>query len=332
MNSPRDAADIVFRRKDLVSDAAENRCDTQSDFERYLKLINTLQTFFAHTYRERRLLAGGLNLEQEKDTRSLQSFAVLDQNKTQLIYDQGTRTYNLYSIAPDAKIAFCLSEGGAAAERGAAGYAVIAAGSSAPADKRNCFRSVVDLPGEDSTHPPVIESPLAFAGPRSVAQPSRYCGIYNRFVGPQPNASADGYPKLELRLHIRSVGEIFQFLGDLLHYQDRIKQHREQNPQAPIRMNTPITFGYCTDNPEQGCDDIFLRLDAGFCNARFSLYYRNKVYHVANYDSDGGWACSPQNATGKDHTLEILAVLQQLVGLHRSATDIRSTPAVQVLP
>ena len=31
-------------------------------------------------------------------------------------------------------------------------------------------------------------------------------------------------------------------------------------------------------------------------------------------------------------SLEVLSVLHQLVGLHRSGADLRSTPAVQVLP
>ena len=34
----------------------------------------------------------------------------------------------------------------------------------------------------------------------------------------------------------------------------------------------------------------------------------------------------------KDHPLEILGALHPLVGLHRSAADLRQTPTVQVLP
>jgi hypothetical protein len=34
----------------------------------------------------------------------------------------------------------------------------------------------------------------------------------------------------------------------------------------------------------------------------------------------------------RDHTLEILSVLHQLVGINKSASDIRATPTVQVLP
>jgi hypothetical protein len=94
-----------------------------------------------------------------------------------------------------------------------------------------------------------------------------------------------------------------------------------------------VTFGFCGDNPEPGCDDIFLRLDGDPCHARFSLSYRDRSYYVANFNPPGrDSTCSPEPHDRKDHTLEVLAVLHQLVGLNKSATDIRTTPAVQLLP
>lgn len=333
MNSPRDAADIITRRKAPFGGEESQRCDTQSDFERYLKLINALKTFFAHTYRERRLLASGLNLELDKDTRGLQSFAALDQNKIQLVYDKGVRAYNLYALSPEPKVAFCLSES-AATGAGVGDFEFISAGLSALSSRQNCFRSVVEVPAEDSSRAHIPESPLAFAGPTAVKEPSRYCSIYNRFVGTQPTKKVGDYPRLELRLHIRSVGEIFQFLGDLIFYQDEIKRYLQHSAHPSIKLNTPVTFGYCGDNPTPGCDDVFIRLDGEACNARFSVSYREKAYHVANFNgaSDAESACAPRQSEGKDHTLEILSVLHQLVGLHRSAADIRQTPTVQVLP
>ena len=41
---------------------------------------------------------------------------------------------------------------------------------------------------------------------------------------------------------------------------------------------------------------------------------------------------SKQTPASKDHTLEVLSVVHQLVDLHKSASDIRATPYVQVLP
>src|SRR5262249_50806515 len=138
-----------------------------------------------------------------------------------------------------------------------------------------------------------------------------------------------------LRLYIRSVGEIFQFLGDLLHYQEEVRRYVDDNPQLALKLNSPVTFGYCGDQFESGCDDIFLRLDGDPCNSRFSLTYRERAYYAVNFDppaTTGSINCRPDRAVRKDHTLEILGVLHQLVGLNKSAADIRSTPAVQVLP
>ena len=98
-----------------------------------------------------------------------------------------------------------------------------------------------------------------------------------------------------------------------------------------MKLNTPVTFGFCGDDPTPGCDDVFLRLDGAACNARFSVNYRDREYHVANFNAEGG-TCGAASSAARDHTLEILAVLHQLVGLHRSAADIRQTPTVQVLP
>ena len=138
-----------------------------------------------------------------------------------------------------------------------------------------------------------------------------------------------------MRLHIRSVGEIFQFLGDLLHYQDEIRRYLESDPQVKQKLNTPVTFGYCPDDSGPGCNDIFFRLDSDPGNARFKLTYRDREYAVANINSPEG-ALRKGGSGGdvhqKDHTIEILSVLHQLVNLNKSATDIRATPSVQVLP
>lgn len=334
MNSPRDAVDVIRGRQRAFSGPEALKCDTQSDFERYLKLLNAVRTFFANTYRERRQLARGMNLDPEKDSKNLQAFAALDQTKVQLVYDKGLSAYNLYALSSEQKVAFCFYEERRPLGLPPAQYEIIQAGAEPAGTRRSCYQSVVDAPVEDSTRPQLSETPLFFRGPAEVEQPSRYCGIYNRFVSVSPATDAAEYPKLELRLHIRSVGEIFQFLGDLLHYQDEIRRYLEGGPQVKQKLNTPVTFGYCPDDPGPGCDDIFFRLDGAPGNARFTLTYRDKEYAVAHINSlDGALRTDgPGNARRKDHTIEILSVLHQLVNLNKSAADIRATPSVQVLP
>jgi hypothetical protein len=335
MNSPREALEAIRAWPPGADTEEATRCDTQSDFQRYLKLLNTLQTFFAHSYRERRLLASGVDLGLEKDPRNLQSFAALDQNKIQLVYDRGRKSYNVYALSPDPKIAFCLAESADPEARAMTGdFEMIGAGDPMARSAQNCFRPVVDIGSEDSTRTPIPESPLAFPGAAARKPPSTYCGIYNRFTGIERMPKGAEYPKLELRLHLRSVGEIFQFLGDLVYYQEGVKTHLERNAQLGLKLNTPVTFGYCGDKPTPGCDDIFLRLDPESCDSRFSVQYRDRTYRVSNFRPSGDRVegCSADYVTRKDHTLEILSVLHQLVGLHRSAADIRATPAVQLLP
>jgi hypothetical protein len=333
-NSPRDAIDVLRARKAPFAGPEALKCDSQSDFERYLKLINVLKTFFAHSYRERRVLARGLSLDAVKDNRGLPSFAALDQTKIQLSYDKGLSAYNLYALSPEQKVAFCFYESKRPSGPEDSPYAFVNSGAATLKDKRSCSQSVVDIPMEDSTRDGVGEYPIFFPGAAEARQPSDYCSIYNRFVGADPAPKTGGYPKLELKLHIRSVGEIFQFLGDLLHYQDEVKRYADGRT-TPLRLNTPVTFGYCRDDAGPGCDDVFFRLDGDPDTARFSLLYRDKVYSVANLNPPAEAVCTGSRCPeipAKDHTLEILSVVHQLVDLNKSATDIRATPFVQVLP
>ena len=110
-----------------------------------------------------------------------------------------------------------------------------------------------------------------------------------------------------------------------------MRRHFDGNPQLKVKLNTPVTFGYCADDASPGCNDVFFRLDGDLCNSRFTLSYRNASYSVANLNTPAG-ACGQAEPNRKDHTLEILSVLHQLVNLNKSATDIRPTPSVQVLP
>lgn len=337
-NSPREAVDVIKARRQAFDGPDALRCDTQSDFERYLKLLNTLRTFFANSYKERRLLAGGLKSRTDADGRILQALTTLDSSKVQVVYDKDNVTYSLYSLSSEPKVAFCFYDDAQAAGRPSRNLEVIESGPASASKKNNCFQSVVDIGPEDAAKRAIVPSSIFFPGAAAVKEASGFCGIYNRFTGTSRVAAAKPteYPKLELKLYIRSVGEIFQFLGDLLHYQDEVRKHVDANPRLNLKLNSPITFGYCGDHPEPGCDDIFLRLDGDPCNARFTLAYRDQEYRVANFDPSGvarqGQTCRPDPAPRKDHTLEILSVLHQLIGLNKFATDVKSTPSVHVLP
>jgi hypothetical protein len=198
----------------------------------------------------------------------------------------------------------------------------------AAAGERNCFDPLVEIQPEKPKGSERPEKPIVHTSPKTGDKASEYCKIFNRFVRIGTQQKSD--PKLKLRLHIRSVGEIFQFLGDLVYYQDELARLKTVDPKAVAYLNNPVTFGYCSDEPSAGCDDVFIRLDDA-CNARFSVSYRNGMYHVADFNPSLNGCPSRANGA-KDHTLAVLAVLHQLIGLNRSATDIRQTPAVQLVP
>jgi hypothetical protein len=332
MNSPRDAIDVIRGRKAAFSGPEELKCDTHSDFERYLKLLNLVRTFFANTYRERRVLARGVKLDPAKDSKAFAQLAALDQSKVRLSFDRDSAAYNLHSLSSEQKVAFCFYDDRPTRPVPPSQYEVVQAGGEQPGDRRSCYQSVVDASAEDSTTPRLSEAPVFFRGPAEVKQASRYCEIYNRFSRITPVVRDDaGYPRLQVRLHIRSVGEIFQLLGDLVHYQDEVRRYLETEPRPKVKLNTPVTFGYCPDDPGPGCNDIFFRLDGDAENARFTLSYRDAEYAVANINFVNG-SGGPGNTYRKDHTIEVLSVLHQLVNLNKSASDIRATPSVQVLP
>lgn len=137
--------------------------------------------------------------------------------------------------------------------------------------------------------------------------------------GAQPECNADASsPKvLQYGFSNRSVGEMIQYLGDLVWYQD--------NFQSYLWRHSPVTLGVCGSGPwssERNCTGgVLFQVLKGpdLPQARFTLSYRNAEYGVADFSGD-------------DHSLQVMAIISQLVDLNKSATDLRPTPVVQVIP
>lgn len=108
-----------------------------------------------------------------------------------------------------------------------------------------------------------------------------------------------GTPSKEDTLYVRSPAAIIEFLGALLRLQER--EHRSITVDAP-----------------PGSQTLF-RLHRLPRRARFEVLYRNTRYYV-------------EQETRRDHTLQILAILTQLLDLYKSAKDIPSTRSVTVVP
>jgi hypothetical protein len=345
-NSPGDALDALDQ---AASDSTgeDLRCDQQSDFQHYLRFINTLTTFSANSYVERRKLADGIQIESEPPgakagadsaIKDLATIATLDPTKFQWVREANKNTYTIYAISSEPKTALCDS-----------GYQ-LSTSPETPTHQTPCSTTVFNAPVESGAdqYRKLTFSP---AGKRA-SKRSPFCEIFDKAVRTRetspatPGAGDTGATATALRLEIRSVGEIIQFLGDLLEYQENLAKLHKQHPQLPVTLNNPLTFGYCLANKIAGCNDVFFNLRHDDCNTRFSLNYRHRKYSVPNYnapdDSEDGsssGSCPAEFNPGgngptpaKDHTLEILAVVHQLVDLQKSAQDIKETPYIQVLP
>lgn len=102
-------------------------------------------------------------------------------------------------------------------------------------------------------------------------------------------------------LYPRSPQGIIEYLGALLRF------------QAAHRTHGPITL---SADPGSGALFTLSGLPA---DSRFGVPYRGRTYYVGR-------------ATPRDHTLEVLALLNQLFDLYKSAKDIPSIRPVTIIP
>lgn len=102
-------------------------------------------------------------------------------------------------------------------------------------------------------------------------------------------------------LYPRSPQGIIEYLGALLRFQDEHRQHG------------PITL---SGDPGSGA---LFTLSTAPGNDRFGVPYRGATYYVAT-------------ASRGNHTLEVLALLNQLFNLYKSAKDIPNIRPVTIIP
>ncbi|HXZ00811.1 MAG TPA: hypothetical protein VEI03_12480 [Stellaceae bacterium] len=120
---------------------------------------------------------------------------------------------------------------------------------------------------------------------------------------------------IHFELRFRSAGDVVHFLGDLV--------YRQEHPfdLPPRVLNNPVTLAYCPPDGAAACDSggaLFV-LGRDDAPGRFKVAYVDGTYTVAN-------------ASEKDHTLEVLSILTQLIDLNKSAKDLRETPTVKIIP
>ncbi len=378
-NSPRDAIDelLSVRSEPLPrcsGGAADNpgktcvavdgndvasveayRCIAQSDFQHYLKLVNNLTTFTARSSVTKKVLLGPLHLDEHDLAKAIGSIATLDASKVSFKYDKPSDTYTLYAQS-EPKTTLCLANASVPTNASVAGDDSCLATGSAP------DTGAVDTEPKKLADGAAGQMPYSFplfaSNSDETTSTQKYCERFGRAIASlQDEAkrqtrgfSADteaaltdtgaASTKLSMRMEIRSVGEMIQFLGDLLEYQDAIRA----NPGIG-ELNAPLTFGYCVDDGNQPhCADVLFNVSQTLqSDSRFAVSYRGATYYIPKYNRPGNSLsriapCSQNNssvgtdASCIDHTLEVLSVVHQLIDLQRSAQDVQETPYVSIVP
>jgi hypothetical protein len=118
-------------------------------------------------------------------------------------------------------------------------------------------------------------------------------------------------------LSIRSTYQILQFLGQVLRFQEEKGNNR------------CLTLGADRDDPDQRrCDtgEVLFQVNAPVGRPVVATRYGGGWY--ALYERP----CSRNFQDACDYSLQVLAILEILLNANKAATDIPSTPRVQVVP
>lgn len=311
-NSPREAANFIVRCK---ANAPADECHARTGFELYLTLIDSMKTnFVAHGYKEKSLIAQGVTLNPH-------DISDFDPKMYELELSGDHKSYTIYSTLSEQKMALCLVYGSSVIAPGnLLGNActddeVIKKGSAEgkKAKSEKLDKLPVLLPaGQEQT----LLRPCGTS-----SQEADFCQLLRRFLRDSSRPDND---RFTLELVPRSTAEMVRFLGDLLYYQDH-------SAIRDAHHNIPVTLGFDRDcaNAGPGAADgtECLRKQGGWLfrtngnngEPRFALRYRNVRYTIAENDPN-------------DHSLEVFAVVNQLVNLNKSASSFQTTPTIRVIP
>lgn len=336
-DAPRSAADQLITCRSAHASDWIDRCHQRTQFEHYLSLADAVKDdISANGYSERRPLSEPFVLQMAANLKNAGS---LDPKKLQLEYRKD-RKYMLYAVSDDQSVVLCYKKTNA-----------LRANEGDDTTKL-CSLSVVDKdpvdPHPSATHdlliaPATKASSSGDCSGNGAVDASEnvgegYCGIFRAFlcyaeahaIGDAAGIRDDGCPdaktwhsgQFTLQFTTRSVGEIIRFLGDLVYFQ-------EQLGSSDVHHNIPVTLGYapeCRAPNGSGSKDCqissggwLFNLDETGAPGRLSVNYRDRTYSLPNH--------APY-----DHSLEVLSIVNQLVNLNKSATDLRTTPTVQVVP
>jgi hypothetical protein len=311
-NDPRKAVDVM----DWSAGAGPVAIAHETQFGLYLQIVNAINgKFIVHDYSEKTELAEAVALEPK-------DIAAFDpKNYTLELVKSGKKgSYNIYTAAVAHKVELCI--------RWSETSTTPVGRPFVPHKSADACSQTEVILRPDRTPPPRPEVPEVFVSDDSLPDScrgaassgatnpvSQYCGIVEDLV----TALREGHPRkgvdLTLSLTPRSAAGLVRFIGDLLYYQDHAK--------ADCWHNVPVTLSYVghCNAPEdlQKEGGWIFRLNGKNGPPRFSLEYRGHSYTIAQDDR-------------RDHSLEVLAIVNQVINLNKSAPSLATTPTVRVIP
>ena len=149
----------------------------------------------------------------------------------------------------------------------------------------------------------ITKPPLGEANPDSD-------NLQNKQESPKECSRPLSPNNINYTLLLRSVEQIFYYLGEILG-NDYTRDDSQVDP---------------------GCPRISFRISGTpLDKTRFPISYRGTTYFVAGADSKIPNTRNPNSDCGYDNTLIILALLNDLLNLNRSASEVPTTKAVQAV-
>jgi hypothetical protein len=302
-NDPREAVDVMNWR----SPDGRTHITHETEFGLYLQIVNGINgKFIIHDYTEKTEVAEHVRLAPT----AIASFNP-KQYELELVKPGRRKSlYDIYTAGVQHKIALCIRWSPNSTRP-------VRTSGTSPAVTEACSRREVIIgPKVKPTDTPAVPEILASDSdlPKSCKDSIRpYCGIVEDLLGALKGNSQPKGMHLTLALTPRSAAGLVRFLGDLLYYQDHLIADR--------RHNNPVTLSYLPGAPDDVLKEggwIF-RVNGRGETPRFSLRYRGETYTIAQSDR-------------RDHSLEVLAIVNQVINLNKSAQSLLTTPTVRVIP
>jgi hypothetical protein len=248
---------------------------------------------YVHGYHELRKISSDFNLNNN----TVKDLATLDVSKFQIRQDPDSKStsknYALYSVSHDMKYVVC---------------------SRHPQVDKEKIRQEHLI---DNGHG--IGYRIFALGPTSLpTRPLQVCTDDEVIIPDKPEQE-------KIVLGVRSAQGIIEYLGALLRFQQKHPQHGPITvtylPPSPV---VPQVSNKCPQEApntaaQQPSGGALFQLTNNPDGARFGVAYRGDTYYVAQ-------------ASEKDHSLEVLALVNQLLDAYKSAKDIPTIHPVTIVP